>query len=283
MFIVGIVFLMIICGLSWVWIFSQLTPRQYQKFEEKLTISTVQSLEEFFLNLPVKTLVRAYLIIALLLPTVFWLNGNIKWAALTVVMGLLAPPVIYRYFKKRRFLRIEKQLPGMLIALSNQIRSGTSVGAALKSFKGTMLAPLGQEVDELLRQEKMGKPLTECLEQWQFRLPLFSIKLVVQSLVLGLKSGGQQSDLFLRLADNLQQQQHLRERQLTLTSQARMQAKILVLMPVGLYFLLSWMKPEHTALFTESRVGILMLIVAFILMSIGGWMVKRIMHPEDEQ
>ncbi|WP_282444589.1 type II secretion system F family protein [Idiomarina aminovorans] len=171
----------------------------------------------------------------------------------------------------------------MLIALSNQIRSGTSVGAAVKSFKGSMLAPLGQEVDELLRQEKMGKPLTECLEQWQLRLPLFSIKLVVQSLILGLKSGGQQSDLFLRLADNLQQQQHLRERQLTLTSQARMQAKILVLMPVGLYFLLSWMKPEHTALFTESRIGILMLTVAFVLMAVGGWMVKRIMHPEDEQ
>ncbi|MCA1767979.1 MAG: type II secretion system F family protein [Idiomarina sp.] len=283
MFIVSIVFLIIICGLSWVWILSQLTPRQYQKFEEKLTISTVQSLEELFLRLPVKTLVRAYLIITLLFPIVVWLNSNIKWSAFTFVITVLAPPIIYRYFKKRRFVRIEKQLPGMLIALSNQIRSGTSVGAALKSFKGTMLAPLGQEVDELLRQEKMGKPLTECLEQWQFRLPLFSIKLVVQSLVLGLKSGGQQSDLFLRLADNLQQQQHLRERQLTLTSQARMQAKILVLMPVGLYFLLSWMKPEHTALFTESRVGILMLIVAFILMSIGGWMVKRIMHPEDEQ
>ena len=106
---------------------------------------------------------------------------------------------------------------------------------------------------------------------------------MVQSLVLGLKSGGQQSDLFLRLADNLQQQQHIKERQITLTSQARMQAKILVMMPVGLYFLLSWMKPEHTALFTESRVGIFMLIVALILMIIGGWMVKRIMHPEDEK
>jgi len=55
------------------------------------------------------------------------------------------------------------------------------------------------------------------------------------------------------------------------------------MMPVGLYFLLSSMKPEHTALFTESRVGIFMLIVALILMIIGGWMVKRIMHPEDEK
>jgi tight adherence protein B len=283
MFTLALVLLIIISGLCWIWVLSHVTPKRYQKIEEELAGSAVRSLEEFFLTLPVKTLLRVYLIVALLFPLLAWVYVDVKWASATFIFTLLAPPFSYRYFKKRRLIKIEKQLPGMLIALSNQIRSGTSVGSALKSFKGNMSAPLGQEIDELLRQEKMGRPLIDCLEHWQFRLPIFSIKLVVQSLVLGLRNGGQQSELFLRLADNLQQQQHIRERQLTLTSQARMQAKILVLMPVGLYFLLSWMKPEHTALFTESRAGILMSITAFFLMSVGGWMVKRIMHPEDER
>lgn len=283
MFILSLVILIICSGLCWFWIFSQLTPRRYQKFEEKLTVSTVQSLEEFFLRMPVKILVRGYLIITVMAPVIVWLTVDMTWALPTLALTLSAPPFIYRYFRKIRFSKIERQLPGMLIGLSNQLRSGTSVGAALKSLQGTQLFPLGQEIDELLRQEKVGKPLTECLEDWQRRVPIFSIKLVVQSLVLGLKSGGQQSDLFLRLADNLQQQQHIKERQLTLTSQARMQAKILVLMPVGLYFLLSWMKPEHTALFTNSSIGMGMLAVAFVLMVFGGWMVKRIMNPEDEK
>lgn len=283
MFIFGLALLIVCSGLCWLWIFSHLTPKRYQKLEEKLTLSTVRSLEEFFLRMPVTILVRSYLVVTLLSPLIVWFYVNRTWAAATFILTLLAPPFVYRHFKKQRYIKIEKQLPGMLIGLSNQLRSGTSVGSALKNLKGTLLPPLGQEVDELLRQEKVGKPLTDCLEDWQRRVPVFSIKLVVQSLVLGLKSGGQQSDLFLRLADNLQQQQHIKERQITLTSQARMQAKILVMMPVGLYFLLSWMKPEHTALFTESRVGIFMLIAALILMIIGGWMVKRIMHPEDEK
>jgi len=283
MFIFGLAFLIICSGLCWLWIFSHLTPTQYQKFEEKLTLSTVRSLEEFFLRMPVKILVRSYLAVVLFTPLIVWLYVNKVWAISTFILTLLTPPLVYRHFKKQRSMKMEKQLPGMLIGLSNQLRSGTSVGSALKNLKGDLLPPLGQEVDELLRQEKVGKPLTDCLEDWQQRIPVFSIKLVVQSLILGLKSGGQQSELFLRLADNLQQQQHIKDRQLTLTSQARMQAKILVLMPVGLYFMLSWIKPEHTALFTESRVGILMLIIAFILMFIGGWMVKKIMHPEDEK
>ncbi|RUO68856.1 type II secretion system F family protein [Idiomarina ramblicola] len=283
MFILGLAFLIVCSGLCWLWILSHLTPKRYQLLEEKLRLSTVRSLEEFFLRMPVTILVRGYLIVTILIPLIVWLSVSKLWAVAAFILTLVAPPFVYRHLKKQRYMKIEKQLPAMLIGLSNQLRSGTSVGSALKNLKGTLLPPLGQEVDELLRQEKVGKPLADCLEDWQLRVPAFSITLVVQSLVLGLKSGGQQSDLFLRLADNLQQQQHIKERQMTLTSQARMQAKILVMMPVGLYFLLSWIKPEHTALFTESRVGILMLIAAIILMFIGGWIVKRIMHPEDEK
>ncbi|MDV6315438.1 type II secretion system F family protein [Idiomarina sp. HP20-50] len=283
MFILGLVILVICSGLCWLWILSELTPDRYQKLEDKLTVSTVQSLEEFFLRMPVKILVRSYLVATVIVPVIVWVTIDMSWALPVLVLSLLAPPFLYRYFKKRRFSKIEKQLPGMLIGMSNQLRSGTSVGAALKGMQGTQLAPLGQDIDEILRQEKVGKPLTDCLEDWQRRVPIFSIQLVVQSLVLGLKSGGHQSELFLRLADNLQQQQHIKERQLTLTSQARMQAKILVLMPAGLYFLLSWMKPEHTDLFTESPIGMGMLAVAFILMSIGAWMVKKIMHPDEEE
>lgn len=278
--VLTVLILMSVC--CWVWIFSHATPDRYQAFEDKLTLSTVRSLDEFFLTLPVGWLVRSYLVAVVSLPLFIWAMLSSAWAFGAFVITLIAPPVLYRFFKRRRFERLEKQLPGFLISLSNQVRSGASVTSALKSFKGTTQAPLGQEVDEMLRQEKVGRPFVECLDSWQSRVPIFSVTLVAQALKLGLKSGGQQSDIFLRLAENIQQQQHIKERQLTLTSQARMQAKILVLMPLGLYFLLGWIKPDHTAVFTESTIGLVMLFASLILMIVGGWMVKKIMDPDND-
>lgn len=282
MYIVFLVLLITLTVSCWFWLFSHATPDKYQEFENKLKLSTVRSLEDFFLNLPVSWLVRGYLLLLVILPVIVWLTSPVLWAICSFVLTLIAPPFMYRFLKKKRFEKLEKQLPGMLISLSNQIRSGASVSTAFKSFKGSMQPPLGQEIDEILRQEKVGRPFIECLDDWQRRVPVFSVKLVAQALKLGLKSGGQQSDIFLRLAENIQQQQHIKERQLTLTSQARMQAKILVLMPAGLYFLLGWIKPNHTAVFTESFIGMGMLAASLLLMILGGWMVKKIMNPDDD-
>jgi tight adherence protein B len=53
-------------------------------------------------------------------------------------------------------------------------------------------------------------------------------------------------------------------------------------MPAGLYFLLGWIKPNHTAVFTESFIGMGMLAASLLLMILGGWMVKKIMNPDDD-
>ena len=105
--------------------------------------------------------------------------------------------------------------------------------------------------------------------------------MVVQSLILGFRSGGQQSELLMRLAENLQKQEHIRERQATLSSQAKMQARVLVLMPIALFFLLRSMKPDHIAMLTGTLVGQLMLVAAGVLMIIGGWMMKKILNTDD--
>ncbi|MGM0429251.1 MAG: hypothetical protein ACQEQ2_02975, partial [Pseudomonadota bacterium] len=41
MFALGIVLLIIISGLCWIWVLSHLTPKRYQKLEEELATSTV--------------------------------------------------------------------------------------------------------------------------------------------------------------------------------------------------------------------------------------------------
>lgn len=276
-----VAFCLLLCGVFWGSLLVQLNKRKLSSLEGQLTQNTERSLQEFFLFLPVKVLVRLYLTFCFFVPVVGWLVGDWLAALISFVVVLVAPPVAYRWLLKRRYRQLQKQLPPMLVTLSNQLRSGISMANSMASLKGQLAPPLGQEVNEILRQIRLGQDLETALLGWQARIPIFSVKMVVQALILGFKSGGQQSDLLMRLAENLQQQQNIRERQATLSSQAKMQARILVMMPVALFLLLRSMKPDHIAQLTGTLAGQLMLAVAAVLMVLGGWLMKRILNTDD--
>lgn len=272
---------LLLSGVFWGALFVQLNKRRLRSLENQLESNTQRSLQEFFLFLPVRILVRLYLLLCFMTPLMVWLVADWLPALASLVVVMVAPPIAYRWLLKRRYRQMQKQLPPMLVTLSNQLRSGISMANALAGLKGKLAAPMGQEMNELLRQVRLGQDLEVALLGWQQRVPIFSVKMVVQALILGFKSGGQQSELLMRLADNLQQQQNIRERQATLSSQAKMQARVLVLMPVALFLLLRSMKPDHIARLTDTLAGQLMLAVAMILMVIGGWLMKRILNTDD--
>lgn len=276
-----VAFSLLLSGVFWGSLLVQFNKRRLKHIEGTLEINAQRSLQEFFLYLPARVLVRLYLFAMLLVPVFGWLLGDWLTAMVCLLVVVVAPPAGYRWLLKRRYRALQKQLPPMLVTLSNQLRSGISMANAIGGLRGELAAPLGQEVNEILRQVKLGQDLESALLGWQKRVPIFSVKMVVQSLILGFRSGGQQSDLLMRLADNLQQQQHIRERQATLSSQAKMQARVLVLMPVALFFLLRSMKPDHIAMLTDRLIGQLMLVAAGILMLLGGWMMKKILNTDD--
>lgn len=276
-----VAFCLLLSTVFWCTLLIQINRRRIESLEGALETNAQRSLHEFFLFLPAKILVRLYLTLCVMAPLFGWLIDDWLTALFCLVIVVIAPPVGYRWLLKRRYRALQKQLPPMLVTLSNQLRSGISMANSINGLKGELAAPLGQEMNEVLRQVKLGNDLEQALLSWQSRVPIFSVKMVVQSLILGFRSGGQQSDLLMRLADNLQKQEHIRERQATLSSQAKMQARILVLMPVALFFLLRSMKPDHIALLTDTLVGQLMLVAAGVLMTIGGWMMKKILNTDD--
>ncbi|RUO77266.1 type II secretion system F family protein [Idiomarina seosinensis] len=276
-----VAFCLLLSGVFWGTLLVQFNKQRLKTIEGALETNAQRSMQEFFLYLPARILVRLYLCLCLLGPLLGWLLGDWFSALICLFVVVIAPPMGYRWLLKRRYRALQKQLPPMLVTLSNQLRSGISLANGIRGLKGELAAPLGQEVNEILRQVKLGQDLEAALLGWQHRMPIFSVKMVVQSLILGFRSGGQQSDLLMRLADNLQKQEHIRERQATLSSQAKMQARILVLMPVALFFLLRSMKPDHIAMLTDTLTGQLMLVAAAILMMIGGWMMKKILNTDD--
>ncbi|PYE35393.1 tight adherence protein B [Idiomarina fontislapidosi] len=268
----------IVIWLAWM---RQINRNRLQAIEGTLAQHTQRSLQEFFVFLPVKWLIRGYLIASIILPLIMGSLWGVNSAGITLLTCLVSPPLIYRRFRNKRYRALQRQLPMLLMNLSNQLKSGMSMVNAITSLFGEFEAPLGQEINEIIRQIKLGDDLPTALIGWQQRVPIFSITLVVQALILGYRNGGQQSQVLRRLAENLGQQQKVRDRQQALSAQGRMQAWVLICMPFALFLLLNWMKPTHTAYLTNTLVGQVALGAALILTLIGAMMVKRILNTDD--
>lgn len=276
--VVGCVLMTTVVWLAWM---RQLNKNRIQAFEGTLAQHTQRSLQEFFVFLPVKWLIRGYLFACASLPLLAGLVWGGKAALVTLLVCVVSPPVLYRRMRNKRYRALQRQLPMLLMNLSNQLKSGMSMVNAVTSLFDEFEAPLGQEVNELIRQVRLGDDLPTALADWQRRVPIFSITLVVQALTLGYRNGGQQSQVLRRLAENLGQQQKVRDRQQALSAQGRMQAWVLICMPLALFLLLNWMKPTHTAYLTNTLIGQVALGVAIVLTLIGAMMVKRILNTDD--
>lgn len=268
-------------ALLWGFLIGQIKRRHVQQLAGRIEQGTQRSLEEFFLFLPVKTLVRGWLTatgLGVLLMGFF----NPLYALLIAAVGLIGPPLLYRWFLKRRHRKVQQQLGGFLMMMSNQLRTGVSMAAAITELNQELKGPLGQEISEVIRNVKLGVPLEQALTRWQRRVPVFSVRMVVQALVLGLRSGGQQSALLRQIAENLQQQQQQRDRQEALSAQARMQARVLMCLPIVLFLLIRTIQPQHANVLLNTWPGRIVIMLSGVLMLIGYLMMRRILYSDDQ-
>ena len=168
-----VAFCLLLSTVFWCSLLIQFNRQRIKKLEGTLESNTQRSLQEFFLFLPATILVRLYLSLCVMAPLMGWLLGDWLSALSCFVVVLIAPPVAFKWLLKRRYRALQKQLPPMLVTLSNQLRSGISMANGINGLKGEIPAPLGQEVNEVLRQVKLGQDLEQALLGWQQRVPIF--------------------------------------------------------------------------------------------------------------
>jgi tight adherence protein B len=110
---------------------------------------------------------------------------------------------------RRRSSLFDSQWPDALTAIAGALRSGASIGIALKHFAEDAPAPMSQELSLVMREHRMGMPLDQALTELKRRMPTESVELVTALLAVGNASGGSMADLLDRLSSNLRALQHV--------------------------------------------------------------------------
>lgn len=263
------------------WLIQQLVVYAWGRYRHSVTEHAQTSLSELFVFIDTTHLWPALWCVAVTTGLSVWLLSHSVLAALALsALTLVLPRAILTAALRRRLSLFDTQWPDALTAIAGALRSGASIGLALKNFAEDAPAPMSQELSLVMREHRMGLPLNQALAELNRRMPTESVELVTALLAVGHASGGSMADLLERLSSNLRARQHVTGKIGVLTAQGKMQAWVMGALPIVLLAALSQIDPVSVELMFLSQTGQLLLGAVVLLECVGVFWLRRILAIE---
>jgi tight adherence protein B len=235
------------------------------------------SMLELFLFLDPQMLYVAAALFCLVVVTAILIATRSPAVALMSGAAAASLPVAVIYWLRRRRRRsLRSQFPDMLLMLSGALRAGSSLTTAMHQIGPELSSPVSQEIALVLREQRLGVSLDGALEGFASRVSLPSVSLAVAAMRIAHDSGGGLAEALERAAATLRSQLAIESKIRALTSQGKLQALIVGVLPILLLLILMRMEPAEMSLLFVTRMGIATLITIAVLEFLGVYVIHRI-------
>lgn len=234
------------------------------------------------LNWKVPSLLMAMLISAVVGLLVGWRSNillilPISAVALATLFGFL--PIFYVTFKRsRRFAAFEEQFPEALDFLARSMRAGHAFSVSLEMLGEESPDPLGQEFRTLFNEQNLGAPLEVAFANMVRRLPLLDVRFFVSSVMLQKQTGGNLSEILVRLAYIIRERFRLKGQVKAASAHGRMTAIILTIMPVALMLAMFVVAPGYLQGMARDPDGKWLIVAAVVAQGLGYFFIRRIIN-----
>lgn len=208
------------------------------------------------------------------------IGGNLFWAVLGAGAGLILPVIVIKHLEQKRAIRLENQLVDGITTLASGVRAGLNIVQSMELLHKNSVGPMHQEIGQLLREYQMGLDVNHAMRRAADRIGSTNYRLLFTSLEMHRRRGGDVGESLDRIAESVREIQRLEGKLDAITSQGRMQANMMAVMPFIMLGILYSIVPEDvTRLFTNS-IGRLLLLAALGLIVTGFLWIRRIMSVD---
>ncbi len=260
-----------------IWTAVQFSLAGYQRYENRFTEQADDKLEALFLFLDARKLFVLNVLGLLIAPwVVYLLTGSGVYAVLALVAVLLAPRMIFWRLEKHRRARILDALPDVLAQVAGGMRAGATFIGATQVMVSETKGPISQEFGLLLREQKLGLTLDECLDNLAERVDLEEMDLVVTAVQIARELGGNLAEIFERLSDTLRRKLEMEAKIRALTAQGKLQGWVVGMLPFFIMGALQHMEPDAMRALFNSVLGWGFLAAIIVLTLMGAVAIKRI-------
>lgn len=260
-----------------VWALAELGSSALAQYRRLFTERASVNLRELFLFMDPKRLFVLNLALIALTGLLGWvLSGSIGVGLGVAALAAALPRLLFKFLRKRRMDKLEQQLPDALMLLAGGLKSGVGLSQAVTQLVREIQAPLSQEFDVVLREQRLGVAMDEALENFNRRLPLQSVTLVVSAMRIATETGGHLAESLERAANTLRQKLAMEGKIRSLTAQGKLQAWVAGLLPVVMMLVLRKMEPEAMGLLFTTRIGWGTIAVILMLQFFGVLIIRKI-------
>ncbi|MFJ1736911.1 type II secretion system F family protein [Streptomyces sp. NPDC088254] len=208
-----------------------------------------------------------------------WLIGQATLAPffgpLAGLLGLWAAWQFLNWQRQKRIERFINQLPELARILANATNAGLALRTAIGMAAEELEAPAGEELAKVANQLAVGHSLDDALGELADRLPSRELVVLVTTLVLSNRAGGQVVAALRNLTETLEERKETRREVRTQLSQVNMTSYAVPALGVGALFLMDSVEDGTLDRMTGSAVGQACVIVAFALYAVGFVLIRR--------
>jgi tight adherence protein B len=201
---------------------------------------------------------------------------NVYVAPVTALM-FFSLPWLWLYNKRAQRLKsFAAQLPDALELVARALRAGHSLAAGMHVVAEEMPSPICKEFGRVYEEQNLGIPLEEALKGMCDRVPNLDLRFFVTSVAIQRQTGGDLAEILDRIGHVIRERFKILGQVKALTAEGRLSGVVLIALPIGLFMMMLWMKPDYIELLWKDPMGVKMSIGAIVLMILGAIAIKKI-------
>lgn len=196
---------------------------------------------------------------------------------LAVPFGMLAYVAV---LTTRRRAKFDEQLPDTLQMLTGSMRAGHSLLRAIDASAKETDAPMSEELSRIVNETRIGRELGESMDDVAERTGSEDFGWMSQAIEIHREVGGDLAEVLDHVGETIRDRNQIRRQVKALSAEGRMSAMVLMGLPIVLFIALIIINPQYSRTFTSTVPGYLMLGVAGLMLTAGGFWLSRLVKAK---
>lgn len=198
------------------------------------------------------------------------------WLALVVgALSLLGLRAFLEFRRRRRREEFVAQLPELARVMSNASSAGLALPSSLAMAASELGEPAAEVIGRVVEELQLGQTVDGALENLERRMPSREVGVLVSTLVIQQRAGGDVVTALRDMAETLEARKDLRREVATIMAGAIFTSYVVAALGLGSLLLVNAIQPGVIEDMVANPVGQAALVVGLALYALGFTLVRR--------
>ncbi|CAN5716669.1 hypothetical protein BH23PLA1_BH23PLA1_28670 [soil metagenome] len=203
------------------------------------------------------------------------LRQSIIMGAILGAVGFGLPILYVQMKRKARLEKLLSQLPDAFDLMSRVVRAGQTMSQAMQAVADEFAQPISGEFAYCYEQQNLGLSPELALRDLARRTGILEVKIFVLALVVQQQTGGNLAEMLDKLSHVIRQRYRIRGQIKTLTAEGRLQAIILLGLPIAIFLGMLVMNYDYAMVLFEHPT---LIIGTLVCEGIGALWIRKIVN-----